>query len=369
MAMKDSLEKLYSDKSRLTFLKGRYTPGNREVADLILSINPKAEDVLESEIDYARKHGQNEEFVELAKKLVNSNYDDISISLKEKVIAWRNPEVADYVLRKFRNGDRLGRLEIEDAFGRKSKEKCLEELLEIQKNGKYPWSGASTAIELGRYDEAIDLYLRSSKEAYGWFGNALDVAKKYNPQRLKEVAQEAFDIFSFTQESGFFKIFAECAELVDKTEEAKKIILKEAEKVMKNEKYYNIRSYEELVDPLVKFGCITQAQELVAHAKKKKGRVSEGMKELAKLFELVGETAKARSEYLELADEALKGKWHPSNVVPEIDRAYMLTGDKTFLDKKLQLYEVTEHYDEASQLATQMGNNELAEIYKAMARK
>ncbi len=156
--IEDISKRLHSDEARLTFLKEIYTVGDTVVGDLILSINPQDIDVLEGEVEYAKEHGQEKRFVDLAKRFADSYIENNWGKLLENiVIDWGNTEIAEHVIgRFFSKADQELPLKyaakIAEAFGKKDEAKrCLEKLLEIQiqGEGKYSSSIAETYVRLG----------------------------------------------------------------------------------------------------------------------------------------------------------------------------------------------------------------------------
>lgn len=369
----DLLGRLHSKDSQLVFLKNLYEPGNTEVGDLILSLKPRDFEVLEGEVSHAREQGLDGRFVDLAKRLavqyIERNWTD---SLTKRVLAWDNKEVAEHVVeRLIAQGDEESFLgcasEIAKAFGNEYKaRKCLEDLLELQRNSEDLFSSATTCVKLERYEEAIDFYSKG-----GRFMKALTIAREHSTTRVEEVAQKGFD--EFNPSRGFWEDYIEYAEVIGKTREAKNAALKAAKKT---ENYQSPRFYEPLVKVLVKFGQKTPARNLIAdierceieREERTKRCREEDHRALAELYGIVGETKKAEDEFLALIGRAIKGRWHPSTIIQYIDRGYALTGANSLLDEKLSLLEKTQQYDNASQVATQMGKLGLADSYNLMAQ-
>lgn len=374
------LESLHSDKNRMAFLNRVYTPGNVEVADRILALTPNTS-VLEKEISYAREHGASERISSLARRLVDyytqNNWD---ILLRNKVVEWGDRDVADYAISKLEEKGAESTLEyageIAQSFGQEQRaKKLLERVLTVQmkKKDKYTFSPAETCVKLRRFNEAIDLFMQAE---YHWFDRALHVAKEYVPQRVNEVAQIGFDRYApafHTQET-----YVECAEVLGKVDRAKKTLAHEAQKLTPDSPP---RFYEGLVKSLVKLGlndnARTVVQKVAAYQFQKAKEKSKDMayvsfhdeqKELARLYETIGEQAPIKDILLARIDAGLNNGWHPSHYTQDIEEGYQLTGDKAFLERKLLLLEQEQKYDEASKLANELGNAKLAGSYRTMSQ-
>jgi hypothetical protein len=372
------LGSLHSDKNRLAFLNQIYTTGNIEVADRLLGLTPSTS-VLEKEVRYAREHGDTERFTTLARRFIDhyieNNWD---ILLEDEVMGWGNPDVADYAITKLEETGRESSLkyagEIARSFGQTEREReLLERVLAVQmeKEDEYAFSPAGTCVKLGRFDEAIDLFMRSG---YRWLDSALNVAREHVPERTNEIAQRGFDEYAPTFHTQ--EIYVECAEILDKVDEAKKTLTKESKKLKPDRPP---RFYQGLVSSLVKLGLNNVARtavEKVATYQFQRAREREEgsihlsfhdeQKELARLYETIGEQAQVKDILLARIDAGLNGDWDPSNYTGDIEKGSELTGDKAFLERKLLSLEKEQKYDEASQLAGQLGNSELAESYKTM---
>ena len=62
----------------------------------------------------------------------------------------------------------------------------------------------------------------------------------------------------------------------------------------------------------------------------------------------------------------MDNNWHHSCYSKEIEQGLKLTGDPAFLERKLLLLEKEEKFDEASQIAERLGDQELAKSYRTM---
>jgi hypothetical protein len=371
------LGNLHSDENRLRFLREIYTPGNAEVADRILAIEPDTS-VLEKEAGYSREHGETERFSLLAKRFVDHYIQNgWDILLKKSVVRWGDRNLADYAVSKLEEKGEESTLEyagdIAQSLGQEQKARQLLErvlALQMKKKDDYAFSPAGTCVKLGRFNEAIDLFMRSG---YHWLDRALHVAKEHVPQRVNEVAQIGFDRYApsfHTQET-----YVECAEVLGKVDKAKNTLSREARKLTPDGPP---RLYGGLVKSLVKLGMNNDAKTVVqkvADYHFKESRERENMmhvtfhddsKELAELYEIIGEQAPVRDLLLARIDAGLNNGWHPSHYDKDIERGYQLTGDKAFLERKLRLFEKEQKYDEASKLVMELGKPELAESYRAM---
>jgi tetratricopeptide (TPR) repeat protein len=376
MPLNDLLSKLYSDENRLAFLRKIYSPGNIEVADRILSINPEDSSVLESEIEHAKEHGMEDRFTALARNFVNRYVTrGFTSSLEGKVIEWGNLTIANYAIAKLQEEGEEDSIEhaagIAKSFGREEEARILlERLLKIQlkERGKYASSPAGTCVKLGHYNEAIELYMQAG---YHWVDTAIKIAKEHAPNRLTEVAQKGFK--SYNPGFGSQEIYVECAEILGKTDEAKKTLIKESRELRPDSPP---RFYESLVKSLVKLDLVEESKDVVTkvaefeHEASRKERYYElgRQKELAKLFEAIGDKAPIGGIYSVRIDRGLKERWNPSNILNEINEGYKLTGDIIFLEKKLILLEQEGKYDEAEKLAAELGRHELADAYSAMQK-
>ena len=371
------LGSLHSDKNKLTFLNCVYTPGNAEVADTILALSPNTS-VLEKEVGYAREHGETQRFDSLARRFVDYYIQEgWDIALRDKVVGWGDKNIADYAVSKLEEKGEESTLEyageIAQSFGQEQRARqLLERVLTVQmeKKDEYAFSPAGTCVKLGRFNEAIDLFMQSG---YHWFDRALHIAKEHVPQRVNEVAQKGFEGYAptfHTQET-----YVECAEVLGKVDKAKKTLSCEAQKLTPDSPP---RFYEGLVKSLAKLGMSNDARTVVqkvaayhfkrAQERKDMMHVSfhDDQKELAGLYEVIGEQAPIRDILLARIDAGLNNGWHPSHYDKDIERGFQLTGDKVFLERKLILFEQEQKYDEASKLASELGNTELADNYRIM---
>ena len=194
------LDALPSEKVKLAFLKNIYLPGNEEVADSILAINKDDSSVFKQEMAYAKKTENCGRFVSLAKKYIDYYIShDYVILLKDIVIEWNNPELADYAIEEItlKPEDNRGlerplefAVEIAQAFGKNNKSiELLERLLALQeRDSEYKSTAAKTLEKLGRFDDAIDKYLEEKSAV----SDAFNLAEEHSPERLHEIANAEF---------------------------------------------------------------------------------------------------------------------------------------------------------------------------------
>ncbi len=380
-SLDDILGKLHTDKKRLAFLKEIYSVGNTAVADRILTMTTDPSDlasVLESEIKHAKKQGMDDRFVTLAKRLIDSRIEQgCGILLIDKVIGWAHPMVADYAITQLTANSKncndmsdYDSLEhagkIAQNFGKKDEAKNIfEKVLKHQMKNvdKSPSTVARTLFKLGRYNEAIDFYLRE-KNNYFNVGFALSIAKEHIPERVKKIAKTGYNSHNALQIGGTNTlIFLECAEILGKTEEARKSLLKYAGEL---NPYMPPRFYDSLVTSLVKLGETKTAESIFV--KVAMNNLHEP-KETVNLFIRLGgnAAAPAMANYLLARIDALiKEESDPKHILKEINEGYNATQNPVFLDKKLQVLEQAGRYEEASDLAFEIGKHDLAETYKTM---
>lgn len=369
------LKNLQSDKNRLAFLEKIYTPGNIEVADRILTMSPDSSTILKREMAHAREQGQEDRFVAMGRKLVDYHVDnDFDILLSDIVVGWGNKPLADYAISRLFKKEKEDSLEyaaeIAMKFGREDEgRKLMERVFDVQmaRSGKeYPFSPAGTAVKLGRFDEAINLYI---KAGYHWLNAALKVAREHVPERVKEIATLGFDEYDSDRNHNP-ELYLESARILGKEGEAEKVLKKEARKLRVDSPP---RFYEGLVNALVSLGSHDEARSVaerveayeVGQMQIREYYDSSNQRELARIFLALGDKGKAAEAFLRKIDKQLLSH-HPSHFVDDIDEVYKLTGDKTVLQKKLFVFEREGQYDEAAGLARELGRTDLAEMYDTM---
>ncbi len=364
--LEDILRNLDTDKNRIAFLKKIYSPGNIEIVNKILSIDPKNTTVLEMEINYARENKLENRFITLAKKLLDYYIDE------DKVIKWDNKDIAEYVLAGLASESNEHSLEagarIAAALGKEAEARqYLEKLLKIQikqaRRHGYFNSPANTCIKLGKYDEAINFYLKSDY----YIDKALKVAKEHSPESVAKIAKKGFnESYPFKEE-----LYVECARILGKTDQAKEALSKYAKKLKPDNPP---RVYRRLVKSLIKLNLEELAKDVVHKIEKneftsreKEGYWNEDREEdLALLFHEIGEDSEVKDIYLARIENRLEKGWGSSHISSDIKQAYELTKDKIFLEKKLELLEQTQEYGQAEELAAKLGKQELVTTYHRM---
>ena len=190
------LGNLHSDEARLVFLKSIYVPGNAEVADEILTMDPENFSILTIETEYARKVGDINRFRDIAKKDIDCYIrNDLNSLLQSIVVDWKDPELADYAIAQMTSKSEEDRklegplqyaAEIAQSFGKEEVAKQnLERLLALQeKDAEYKFPAGDILKKLERYSEAIDKYVESAKgRCSGFMGDALRIARENVKER------------------------------------------------------------------------------------------------------------------------------------------------------------------------------------------
>lgn len=382
MELETILQSLHSDINRMSFLHQIYIPGNIEVANRILAINPQDSSVLKQEIKFASEHDMGNRASALAMKMVDSYLEEGFESLiTEDVSKWGSPEVADYAITQLtsdlsdREESRLeAAADIALAFDRKEQaHDLLEELLEVQLDTKseYFFSPAQTCVRLGRYDQAIDLYMQGG---HNWKENALHIAAQHVPEREEEVARSLFESYEpgFASQEPFLK----AARVLGKVDEAKRTLVREVRRLKPNSPP---RFYQSLVNALMELDLEDKARGVVKKVEKYQQRqrngdtVSkyayiDGAKEMVRLYDTIGDGDIIRKLYLEILDFQIEERHNPINILNYIKTAYEATGDPAFLERKRLVLEIQGDYKGANEVADQLGNSDMAEKYLAMSK-
>jgi len=376
------LENLHSDEARLSFLRSIYVPGNVEVADKILTMREDYS-VIEKEVAHAKKTGDTDRFRDIAIKHIDHYVkNDFDISLRDIIIKWQDSELADYAIEQLTSKSEENRklegplkyaAEIAQSFGKKEVAKQnLERLLALQeKDAKYEFTAGETLEKLGRFSEAIDKYVESAEGKYlGLIGKALKTARENVPERVEEIAQIGFN--AYRPKNGVENIYIECAEILGKTEKAEKTLVKHSKKV--KVKDYP-RFYARVVESLVKLGKNEEAKDLVRRVVKNEEKIAKKSntsysfnrpEELSRLYHAIGEIDPIIEIYNEKIDTRIREGHHPSNILNDIKKVVELTGDTSFREKELSIYEVQGEYQKAANLANELGKPELAKMYNTM---
>ena len=374
------LENLHSNEARLAFLTSIYVPGNVDIADKILTMGEDYS-VIEKEMAHAKKTGNTDRFRDMAIKCIDHYVkNDLDISLRDIVIEWQDSELADYAIEQLTSKPEENRrlenplgyaIEIAQSFGKEEVAKQnLERLLVLQEDSEYKFPAGETLEKLGRFSEAIDKYVESTEGRCSRFmDDALRIARENVPERIEEIAQIGFN--AYEPETGFESIYVECAEILGKTKKAEKTLVKHSEKVKIKD---SPRFYAGIVESLVKFGKNKEAKDLVKRVVKneKKAKKSDTSysfdrsEELARLYHAIGEIEPIREIYNERIDIRIRKGHHPSNTLNDIKKVIEMTGDTSFREKELGIYEIQGEYQKAANLANELGKPELAQMYNIM---
>ncbi len=370
----DAILNNLSEGAHVSFLHKAYSPGNMEVADKLIEMQPYHTDILEKEIQYARENHLTDRFVDLSKKMVDTYFRDPSLSqqlqnLHARLKDWNTTDITTYAIGKIittsKNVEPINQEffyhaeKIVDALGKsEDKTKLLENILEFQLNsvssykslrtaaklGKWGdalihflgmlqvkeekgfYKAANTCVDLGKFDQAIDLYLL---DHYRFVGKAFEVAEKHAPERLSEIAKKGFRHLVPTWEDLYIK----SAEILGKTEIAKK-------------KLVQITSDINLDD-----NTPTYYLSLIKNMKKL------GLKEKAK------EVAQKLVDYRIREDDLYLDD------VEQLETLLEETGEKLsdypgLREKKLEFLEQRGEFDEAEKLALELGKSDKVENYR-----
>lgn len=369
---------LHSDKARLSFLKSIYEPGNTEVVDRILLMSEDSS-IIQQEIIHAKEAGNNTRFRKMAERCIDYHVrHDLDILLRGIVIGWQDPRLADYAIEQMTSESEADRklegpleyaAEIAQSFGKHEVAKQhLERLLSLQeRDSEYKYQAAQTLKKLGRFDEAIDKYLEDK-----WVDTAFNLAKEHSPTRVTEIAEIGFR--SYKVGSGSAEFYVECAEVLDKTKKAEKTLVKYARRVKIDHPPRLFRIYEGVVKSLVKLRQDKEARDLVTRVARHEEEVKNSgryygfdrSEELAMLYHVIGETEAVKNIYDERIDTKIRERHSLSNTLNDIKKAIELTGDTSFREKELEIYEKQKEYKKAANLAIELGRPELAQIYNTM---
>ena len=354
------LENLQTDENKLNFLGGIYTPGNTEVADAILALNPDDLKVLKGELKHSKAEGLEDRFRFFARKFIDLYVaEDWDITLKNEVISWDDKGIADYAISRFTEKGKEDSLEytaeIATQFGRESEGRQLMERvfdLKMAKSGKeYPFLPAETAVKLERFDQAINLYV---KAGYGWLDIALKIAQEHVPERVTEIATLGFNRYD-SDRNHLPELYLESARILGKEGKAERVLKKEAKRLKVDREP---RCYEELVNALISLELNDQARSVadrveayeIGQMRTQRWYNGDNQRELARIFLALGDKEKAAEAYLRKIDKE-SPEHNPSHFMPDIDKVYELTGDSSVFDVKIFVFEIEEQYDKAEGLA------------------
>ena len=366
------LRNLHSNKNRLAFLEMIYTQGNFEVADEIINLKPNSSIVLEKEIEYARANNLSDRFHSYAKKLIDYYLlNGFDILARDEVKKWNDKELSDYAVKKLvANGEDSSleyASELLTRFGNEEEAKnVLSRLFSLRMikydiDRKYPYSPAEIAEKIGMFKEALDLFIRAD-----YLEHSLKIAEENVPERIAEVAKLGYHSYSLKTGSSVF--FLRCARILGKESSARNTLLAEAENV--NSETASGFHQVGLVKALVSLDFKIEARKL---AEKLEKYVVEtyttrnfdlGNNNLAEMFLAIGDKEKAAQAYMRNVEMQLDQ--HPNNFMPELEKAFELTGDKAILEKKLLVLERIGEYNAAAVLARELENDKLADVYETM---
>ena len=216
----------------------------------------------------------------------------------------------------------------------------------MARSGKeYPFSPAETAVKLGSFDEAVNLYI---KAGYHWLDAALNVAKEHIPKRVVEIATLGFNGYD-SDKNHRPELYLESARILGKEGKAEKVLREEARKLRVDGPP---RCYQGLVTTLVSLGLHDEARSIaheveayeIGQMQSQEFYDASNQRELARMFLTVGAKEKAAEALLRKIDKELPRN-HPSHFLPDIDEVYRLTGDATVLQKKILVFEKEGQYD------------------------
>jgi len=377
MTLADILGTLHSDQNRLRFLQSVYTPGNTEVADRILALSPGSSSVMQREVTHAIKHGPEDRVVAMGRTLVDFYINqDRDFTAKTIILEWGNKQLADYAIAKLTENATEDSLkyaaELCMRFDRDDEWRQLTERVfdfEMTSSGKeYPSIPARTAVELERFDVAIDLYIQSG---YHWLDAALHIAEVHSLERVTEIATLGFNGYN-TDKNHRPELYLACAKILGKEEKVRGALLKEASELTIDR---SPGCYEELIYALISLELHNEARSIAERVEAYETEqlqtirhyTASDQRVLASIFLALGDKEKAAEAYLRKIDNEMP-KNHPSHFMPDIDEVHKLTGDDSVLLKKLYVFERDGEYDKAAGFAREIGRTDLAEKYGTMQK-
>lgn len=374
-SLDEMLATLHTDETRKDFLRQIYTPGNATVADHLLALGPD-HSVLAREIDYALEHGPRERFETLAKQEIDHfARDGQGTPLQKRVLGWNDPALGVYALEQlgvaFSSGENLtAAAEIALAFGRREQAEILwARLLPLQMmnvSGSHR-PAAETLVKLGRHREAIDIYL-SGNSRYSNYGHALSIAREHLPDQVNFIANAAYigRNRAFDFETGDVATFLECAELLGHREDAREIILHKTKDI---DPKYPPRMYQSLVKALLKLSEWDVASVVVSSIARHQSaqRGNQYAVEVGELWALLGDDRQLEEGYRSRVVSGLQQSWKDTMLMRDIEEGYAIRNNLWFLEQKMQIFEREGRYLDAASIARQMGKEETAVAYDAMA--
>ncbi|MEA3229544.1 MAG: hypothetical protein U9P44_01390, partial [archaeon] len=298
------LKYLSSTDAQLTFLRSIYVPGRIDVADEII-LRSEDSSIIRKEIAHAKQACDYDRFRSLAKRYIDYHVShDFDILLVGIVKEWQDSELADYTIEKMTSKPEKDRklenpleysAEIAQAFGKEDVARdILERLLGlVERDSEYRFPAAQVLEKLGRFDEAIDRYLEAE-----WVSDAFYLAKEQSPIRSVENAEVGFK--NYKQDRGSAQFYVECAELLGKTGQAEKKLVRYAKKV---NVVHSPRFYVGIVKSLVLLGQEAVASKFVEKVARHEEQARNSDRyyefsrsvEMAELYHAVGETDAVRN--------------------------------------------------------------------------
>lgn len=392
------LASLSTDESRIAFLERAYYPGNIEVADAMLTLEPNQNvrnQLLESEIEFVvkqksiglrvrRYHKLLQQFI--SENLKAGRYSTVSDAVRrwdvpQKMAIDAERYILDHVNIEELNSARSVFKQLIDIVIFEGGEKKARDIaaqmvgrLKKEDNVQYPLLIVEYCQKLRLYQEAIDICLKSD---YHMVDDALEIALKHAQGRLQEVARHGFNNY----ESGWEEVFTKCADILgpDCLKEAKAKLIAQASKMPGD----RLHAYDGLVKSLMKLGAIQEAKDFVrkcADAQKNEARRNSSywtradqVDELVDLFKLVGEKPDVSELYLAVIDThvAYLGRPEPEDMqffLRIADQGHNLTGGLAFLEKKRILLENQGEYQQASEIAKELRKTTLVTTYLEMQK-
>jgi len=385
------LNSLLTDSYKLTFLEKIYAPGNIEVADAILELHPNNRTVIKREIAHAGKNALEERFKVMARKYIDNlitakvirspeNTYAWDMSDTKEVVSWENEEMTDYALSQIRKlndkSSLINGANLAEASGKTDKRKSiLERLFQVQmrtERKEYPSAPAETAEKLGRYEEAINLYLEGNRsDKY----KALILAQKHSSaERVKKIARIGFNEFNIDRPQQNPEFYLHSASILGKLKEAKETLKISSQETIVDT---NPHAYRNLVKALRNMGALSEARAFAnrieeyefEEMKNLKHYRAENQRSLADIFLYLKDESKAVQAYTRKIEFQSSKGHHLSNYTDDIEIVYKMTGDKSIFKTKFLAFEKEGQYRDAANLARRIGETELVNIYRTMERR
>lgn len=374
------LAKLSDDQSRLTFLSNLYKPGRTLIADKILDLNEDYT-IIQQEADHSLKKGNITRFLDMAKRYVDARIPKELDFVSDKIVKWGNTQIGIYAMNK------LAEIEQEDGwrhpllyaariakhFGMQDKNKVfLESLLDLQKkNHTAYWHIAETLIELGKYNEVLDIYLQDDNA----LSEALAVAKQHMLERVNEIAEKVMENYEkFAKDPELdnnkmvpVKVYVKAAKILGREEQAAQVLIEESASFTVD---HRMLYGSNLLIALLDLDKQDEAQAFVSRTEQDL-RAQRGeklnyydRKQTAIMHERAGNIVRTREIYDEMLFIQRRNNGHPS--IETLQEAYKATGDKQYRETEMRELEREGCYSKAAQAAEEIGKKNLAEIYRQM---